>query len=100
MRRTGPPSPLVAGAAALAMAAALAAPCAAALAAGAQSPPQSTSRRTGPELVVPGGTNGRSLSARLNRSGGVLHPPLLGPHSTPVIPPPGTPGGNPNIKPK
>ena len=53
-----------------------------------------------------------SLSHQLNRSGGVIHPPTnidpglthlapdLGPHSMPVIPPPGTPGGNPDIKPK
>ena len=53
-----------------------------------------------------------SLSHQLNRSGGVIHPradvdpglthpaPDLGPHSMPVIPPPGTPGGNPDIKPK
>ena len=53
-----------------------------------------------------------SLSHQLNRSGGVIHPPAnidpgltkpapdLGPHSMPVIPPPGTPGGNPDIKPK
>jgi hypothetical protein len=53
-----------------------------------------------------------SLSHQLNQSGGVIHPPAnidpglrkpapdLGPHSMPVIPPPGTPGGNPDIKPK
>jgi hypothetical protein len=53
-----------------------------------------------------------SLSHQLNRSGGVIHPPAdidpgvtqpapdIGPHSMPVIPPPGTPGGNPDIKPK
>jgi hypothetical protein len=53
-----------------------------------------------------------SLSRQLNRSGGVIHPPAnvdpglaqpapdLGPHSMPVIPPPGTPGGNPDVKPK
>jgi hypothetical protein len=53
-----------------------------------------------------------SLSHQLNRSGGVIYPPAnidpgltqpapdLGPHSMPVIPPPGTPGGNPDIKPK
>jgi hypothetical protein len=52
------------------------------------------------------------LSHQLNRSGGVIHPPAnidpgltqpapeIGPHSMPVIPPPGTPGGNPDIKPK
>ena len=58
------------------------------------------------------GSSSESLSHELNRSGGVIHPPAnvdpglnqpapdLGPHSMPVIPPPGTPGGNPDIKPK
>jgi len=51
-------------------------------------------------------------SERLDRSGGVITPnrdvdpkmeitpPDPGPTSTPVIPPPGTPGGNPNVVPK
>jgi hypothetical protein len=58
------------------------------------------------------GSSTGSLSHQLNRSGGVIHPPAnidpgltqpapdLGPHSMPVIPPPGTPGGNPDVKPK
>ena len=58
------------------------------------------------------GSSGGSLSHELSRSGGVIHPPAnpdpgltkpapdLGPHSMPVIPPPGTPGGNPDVKPK
>ena len=58
------------------------------------------------------GSSAESLSHQLNRSGGVIHPPTdvdpgitqpapeIGPHSTPVIPPPGTPGGNPDVKPK
>jgi hypothetical protein len=52
-----------------------------------------------------------SLSRELNRSGGVIHPPPTGdggvvapPNQgtsrTPVIPPPGTPGGNPLVQPK
>ncbi|HEY3909009.1 MAG TPA: hypothetical protein VGM07_03870 [Stellaceae bacterium] len=59
---------------------------------------------------APGGAPG-SLSKELNRSGGVIHPPathdrgVVSPPSrgvgrTPVIPPPGTPGGNPNVQPK
>ena len=52
------------------------------------------------------------MSHQLNRSGGVIYPPDnvdpgltqpapdLGPHSMPVIPPSGTPGGNPDVKPK
>jgi hypothetical protein len=50
-------------------------------------------------------------SDKLNRSGGVIKPgnidpkmqvpaPDPGPTSTPVIPPPGSPGGNPNVVPK
>lgn len=58
------------------------------------------------------GSSSGSLSHELNQSGGVIHPPAnpdpglikpapdLGPHSMPVIPPPGTPGGNPEVKPK
>jgi hypothetical protein len=51
------------------------------------------------------------LSERLNRSGGVIKPPenvdpglqKKPPEDSakmPVIPPPGTPGGDPNVKPK
>ncbi len=51
-------------------------------------------------------------SEKLDKSGGVIKPgenidpkmqvapPDPGPTSTPVIPPPGTPGGNPNVVPK
>ena len=52
-----------------------------------------------------------SLSDELSRSGGVVQPPATGdqgvmpppkagPQSTPIIPPPGTPGGNQAIQPK
>jgi hypothetical protein len=52
-----------------------------------------------------------SLSHELNRSGGVIRPPPThdrgvvpppnqGVSRTPVIPPPGSPGGNPAIQPK
>lgn len=57
------------------------------------------SHEGGPQLVTPG-TGGRSLSRELSRTGGVIHPPPIGRASTPVIPPPGTPGGNPDVKPK
>ena len=55
---------------------------------------------------------GDNPSDKLNRSGGVIkpnenidpkmqvNPPDPGPTSTPVIPPPGSPGGNPNVVPK
>ena len=66
--------------------------------------PQSNSR-SGSE-----GAQG-SLSHELSRSSGVIHPPPSGDHSVvqppmqdesrmPVIPPPGTPGGNPLVHPK
>jgi hypothetical protein len=65
-----------------------------------QQPPQSGSSG------APG-----SLSQELNRSGGVIYPPPTGDRGvvsppnqrtsrTPVIPPPGTPGGNPEVQPK
>ena len=52
------------------------------------------------------------LSEQLSRSGGVIKPPDNvdrkieaptpdpGAHSMPVVPPPGAPGGDPNVKPK
>lgn len=55
---------------------------------------------------------GESLSDRLERTEGVIHPPsdlnqgrtvrppVSEPGTTPVIPPPGEPGGNPNVQPK
>ena len=52
---------------------------------------------------------GENLSEKLSRDEGVLCPPNLGPDIklptpdagiTPVIPPPGSPGGNPNVRPK
>jgi hypothetical protein len=58
------------------------------------------------------GRSSEPLSHQLNRSGGVVHPPTnidpgitqpapdIGPHSMPVIPLPGTQGGNPDVKPK
>jgi len=80
-----------------------------------QSPPSSAggdkAAPTQPDEDLSASSTG-SLSHQLNQSGGVIHPPAdvdpglthpapdLGPHSMPVIPPPGTPGGNPDIKPK
>ena len=55
---------------------------------------------------------GNNPSDKLNKSDGVIKPsenldpkmqiapPDPGPTSTPVIPPPGSPGGNPNVVPK
>jgi hypothetical protein len=52
---------------------------------------------------------GENLSEKLSRDEGVLCPPNLDPYikvptpnvgDTPIIPPPGSPGGNPNVRPK
>jgi hypothetical protein len=55
---------------------------------------------------------GKTLSGRLNSTGGVIHPPSevdpgavkpppqMPPQSTPVVPPPGTPGGDEQVQPK
>ncbi len=73
--------------------------------------PQSES--TGPQDPRSTGSMNRpdeSLSERLDRSDGVIHPPRgiapdmairpPDPGTTRVIPPPGTPGGDPSIEPK
>lgn len=69
-----------------------------------------------PEQIAPGGTlpgtsGTANLSDRLSRQQGTLQPPAVDPGiqtqlpahgqgNMPVIPPPGTPGGNPNVVPK
>jgi hypothetical protein len=69
-----------------------------------------------PPLRVPEATQdnspGKTLSDRLNSTGGVIHPPSevdpgvvkpapqMPPQSMPVVPPPGTPGGNEHVQPK
>ncbi len=54
-------------------------------------------------------TTGENLSNKLARTDGVICPPNVDPEirlptpdtgRTPVIPPPGSPGGNPNVRPK
>jgi hypothetical protein len=43
----------------------------------------------------------QTLSERLDQTNGVICPPDIDPGmKTPVIPPPGSPGGNPNVQPK
>lgn len=70
-------------------------------------PKDSTEPQQGTSAAPPAG----SLSDELARSGGVVRPPATGDQgvvqppkagsqSTPVIPPPGTPGGNQEIQPK
>jgi len=53
--------------------------------------------------------SGGTLSRQLSQSNGVICPPQIDPSikkptpnggTMPVIPPPGTPGGNPNVQPK
>jgi hypothetical protein len=81
-------------------------------------PPSSGADNTVPQNVVPqestpGKDSGSNpLSEQLSRSGGVIKPPANvdrqiqaptpnpGPKSMPVVPPPGSPGGNPDVKPK
>lgn len=59
--------------------------------------------------TVPPGTTGESLSEKLARTDGVICPPNVDPDirapapgggRTPVIPPPGGPGGDPTVRPK
>ena len=67
-------------------------------------------QNTVPEKVESTGSAG-TLSDKLQRSDGVITPPDVGsgmvvrppvpnPGTTPVIPPPGSPGGNPRLDPK
>lgn len=61
------------------------------------------------EPSTTGSAHNENLSDRLARSDGVLCPPAVDPGmttpppgggKTPVIPPPGSPGGDPNVQPK
>ena len=65
-----------------------------------------------PEDRATSGSSTEPLSEKLDRSGGVIHPPSgvdpgisqappeIGSQSTPVIPPPGSPGGKRGVNPK
>ena len=65
-----------------------------------------------PSEPVPGIDEDRTLSEQLDENKGVIEPPPVGdagihapapdplPGTTPVIPPPGTPGGDPSVVPK
>jgi hypothetical protein len=64
-----------------------------------------------PKACADGANNppNQTLSDKLDRSGGVICPPNVDPHikaptpntgNMPVIPPPGTPGGNQSVQPK
>ena len=70
-------------------------------------PPSPESGKTSPTLP----STGETLTERLDRSDGVIRPPNVGdseirvpPKETggtmPVIPPPGSPGGDPSVQPK
>ncbi len=86
-------------------------------AAAAQDRPQAGGQRCAPieglargeSNPAPPSSDSRNLSDRLSRSGGVLCPPDVDPAikkpapetgKTPVIPPPGSPGGDPAVRPK
>jgi len=68
--------------------------------------------KTVPEDPATSGSSTEPLSEKLDRSGGVIHPPAgvdsgmtqpppaIGSGSTPVIRPPGAPGGKPGVNPK
>ena len=88
---------------------AVATPCQAA----ANDPSAAQSPQKVPEDTGPGksGSTGGPLSDKLDRTDGVIHPPRgVDPEmskkpppsgsSMPVIPPPGTPGGEPGVEPK
>ena len=71
-----------------------------------------TAPQTVPEDPATSGSSAEPLSDKLDRSGGIIHPPgdvdpgmtqappAVSSQSTPVIPPPGSPGGKPGINPK
>ena len=71
-----------------------------------------TALQTAPEDRATSGGSTEPLSNKLDRSGGIIHPPgdvdpgmtqappAVSSQSTPVIPPPGSPGGKPGINPK
>jgi hypothetical protein len=73
-------------------------------------PARSAPRNTEGGSGTTTGQAGQSLSDQLARSDGVICPPgnvdpemrapTPGGGNTPVIPPPGSPGGNPNVQPK
>jgi hypothetical protein len=88
-------------------------------AAQAQTVPGQVPQRQPPSAQLPPPTEApprsdadKPLSEQLSRSGGVIKPPENvdrnieaptpnpGPKSMPVVPPPGSPGGNPDVKPK
>jgi hypothetical protein len=90
-------------------------------AAQAQTPPGQVPQNQPPTPQLPPATGAapsgqdsgsNPLSEQLSRSGGVIKPPdnvdrkieaptpNPGPRSMPVVPPPGSPGGNPDVKPK
>jgi hypothetical protein len=78
-------------------------------------PQQPDPRNTIPEKIEPAPRDGnaqKSLSDELDATGGVIRPPSgvdpeiqapapePNPGTMPVIPPPGSPGGDPNVRPK
>lgn len=82
------------------------------LAGSAASVSASAAEEQAPAGASPSAGASGDLSHRLNQSNGVIQPPrnvdpkmsapvpTPHPHTTPVIPPPGSPGGDPNVQPK
>ena len=74
--------------------------------------PEAPPERIEPDRPIGSPDAGGSLSDELSRSGGVITPPQgvdpgmvqpppdAGTARTPVIPPPGSPGGDPSVQPK
>jgi hypothetical protein len=77
-----------------------------------QAPPEKIEPAPAPSPPLPRQTPDENLSRRLDRSDGVIKPPATGDAEIhvppkdenagrmPVIPPPGSPGGRPDIEPK
>jgi len=74
-------------------------------------PPQQTHPQLAPADRTPGTPRNTPLSDRLSQQQGTLKPPVVDPNiqapvpphaqgTMPVIPPPGTPGGDPTVVPK
>ena len=77
-----------------------------------QPPPPVDTQKVIPEKIRPPGQREETLSDKLDKSDGVIRPPsnidpeitkpapVTPPSNMPVIPPPGSPGGNPRVEPK
>jgi len=62
--------------------------------------PPASRANTASNSTVPGCQSNGVIKPPQTGDRSVLAPPDMGTASTPVIPPPGTPGGDPNVKPQ